>query len=578
MIPQRSANVSIQASGVASAPRFRNEATGGLTPPRSPICLLMVSSLVLVSSLLVAQDAKVPTKTAEPKSDPAALSPIDEAVAAELADRVRRDEAVTWLSKPTQVSFAETTLADVATFLADTHEVRIRLDAVPIADMAFAQTTVTLVTEKQSLAHVLNRITQSAGAAWTIHRGDILITSPEREQQLHETRVYRVGRLLRLSAARAVLPGPPAPRPLNGAGFFSSGPIQASHELANDDLLVRFLTESTSVPWQATSGEGGTMSLMKDQLIVRQTYHGHEEVARLLRFAEQALSRAPGSPPLLVMPADEATQFARLQKALRREIDLRLVQTPLPEIVALLHDRLGEEVYVEQSEATKQLNISSMELSLTEGRFVAREALRQMLSPHNLTAIIDDGAIRITTVDQAHLRQVSVIYDIADLLHSTDDLSALQSAIQEGTSGPWQQLTGEGGTISDLLGGLLVIRQNKSVHTEVALLLHELRQARKEAVKDPPTPKTADLETRFHKAKSKDEAESLERLILTFVSPATWDVSGGRGVLRTAEDRLIIQQTKAVHDQIDLFLREYQQAKPIGAAAKQQRLPTVPVC
>ncbi len=538
MIPQRSTNVSTQAS------------------------------VLLVSSFLVAQDAKVPPKLAEPKAETAGVSPIDEAVAAELADRARRDEVVAWLSKPTQVSFADTPLADAAKFLADTHEVRIRLDAVPITDRAHTLIPVTLVTEKQSLAHVLNRITQSVGAVWTIHRGDILITSPDREQQLHETRVYRVGRLLRLSAARAVLSAPPVPRPLNGGGFGISSPSQVSPELANDELLVRFVTESTSVPWQITAGEGGTVSLLGDQLIVRQTYHGQEEVARLLRFAEQALSRAPGSPPLLVMPADEVAQLARLQKALRREIDLRFVQTPLPEVVALLHDRLGEEVYIEQSEATKGLKDASLEFSLTEGRFVAREALRQLLSPQDLTAVIDDGAICITIAERAHLRQVSAIYDIADLLHTTDDLSALQSTIQEGTSGSWQQLSGEGGTISDLLGGLLVIRQNEQVHTEIALLLHEIRQARKEAIKDPPTPKATEQEARFHKAKSKEEAESLERLILTFVSPATWDVSGGRGVLRTAEDRLIIQQTKAVHDQIDQFLREYQQAKPIGPAAK----------
>ncbi len=60
----------------------------------------------------------------------------------------------------------------------------------------------------------------------------------------------------------------------------------------------------------------------------------------------------------------------------------------------------------------------------------------------------------------------------------------------------------------------------------------------------------------------------LERLLMTFVAPATWDSSGGPGVLRTAGDRLVIRQANAVHDQIDRFLREYQQAAPIGQAAK----------
>ena len=134
--------------------------------PRMSVSVLLVS--LIASLVVVAQDAKVSTQPTEPKPETAVLSPIDEAVAAELAERARRDEAVAWLSKPTQVSFADTPLADAAKFLADTHEVRIRLDAVPIADMAFAQTPVTLVTEKQTLAHVLNRVTQSVGAVWTI--------------------------------------------------------------------------------------------------------------------------------------------------------------------------------------------------------------------------------------------------------------------------------------------------------------------------------------------------------------------------------------------------------------------------
>ena len=339
-------------------------------------------------------------------------------------------------------------------------------------------------------------------------------------------------------------------------------------EPATDAELTRFIEESTSVAWINTSGEGGQLSAFGDQLIVRQTYRGHEEIARLLRFTELALSRAPGSPPLLVMSPEEVTQLARLQKTLRKEIDLRLVQTPLSDAIPLLRDRLGEEVYFEQSEATKQLNLGSLELTLAEGRYTAREALRQLLLPHNLAAVIDDGAIRITTTDQARLQHLTVIYDIADLLRTNEDIDALNASIRDNTTGPWMDTDGEGGTISSFLGGLLVIRQAERSHTEIALLLQELRQARKDTVKEDAAPKANELDTRFHKAKSKDEAESLERLILTFVSPATWDVSGGRGVLRTAEDRLIIQQTKAVHEQIDRFLREYQQAKPIGAVAK----------
>lgn len=528
--------------------------------------------LLLVSLGSVAQDAKVPPQATEPKAEAAVVSPIDEAVAAELADQTRQDEAAAWLSKPTSVSFTDIPLTDAAKFLAEMHKARIRLDAVTIGEnLAFPQTQVTLVTEKLSLSQVLNRLTQQAGAIWTIHRGDILITSPAREQELLETRVYRVGRLLRLSASRAV-PPPSSPRPV--VGNFSSGGFPGGGllvESTGDDSFTQFLMESTSVAWQDTSGQGGTLSVLGDQLIVRQTSRGHEEVARLLRSAELALSRAPGSPPLLVMSVEESAKLARLQKTLRREIELPLVQSTLSDVVSLLRERLSEEVYIELSESTKPHNLGDKEITLAEGRYVAREALRQMLAPHGLSAVIDDGAICITTSDLARLRQLTVIYDVADLLRTNDDRAALQRTLEEGTTGPWMQSAGEGGTISDLLGGLLIIRHSEHVHTEVALLLHQLRQAQKDTPQEAAATKATDLETRFHKAKSKDEAEALERLILTFVAPATWDSSGGRGVLRTAEDRLIIQQTKAIHDQIDQFLREYQQAKPLGqspAAAK----------
>ena len=229
------------------------------------------------------------------------------------------------------MSFADTPLSDAVKFLAEFHDARIRLDAVASGEtVGLAQMPVTLVTEKQSLAHVLNRLTQSAGAVWMIHRGEILITSPAREQDLQEARVYRVGRLLRLAAKRAVLPAPP-PRPVV-SGFSGVGPMPA--EPATDAELTRFIEESTSAPWINTSGEGGQLSAFGDQLIVRQTYRGHEEIARLLRFTELALSRAPGSPPLLVMSPEEVAQLARLQKTLRKEIDLRLPPETSPAAAA----------------------------------------------------------------------------------------------------------------------------------------------------------------------------------------------------------------------------------------------------
>ncbi|TXT21916.1 MAG: Uncharacterized protein FD138_3929, partial [Planctomycetota bacterium] len=311
-----------------------------------------------------------------------------------------------------------------------------------------------------------------------------------------------------------------------------------------------------------SDGEGGTQSLFGELLVVRQTFQAHEQITRLLRAVEAALAREPGSPSLLVMSPEDAPRWLTAQKALRRELKLKLSDTPLDDVVKMLREQTEVDVFIDHA-AFNEVKISeSIALNLPDGQYPAHKAMQLALEPHQLAAVLDDGAIRITTAAQATRFLQAVVYDVTDLLRSEDDIATLISTLQENTSGPWRDIAGEGGTLSQFPVGLFVIRQSDAVHSQIALLLHELRQAKKELPKEAAKPLPSDLETKFHKAKSKDEAEALERLILTFVAPNSWDVSGGRGLLRTAEDRLIIQQTKAIHDQIDQFLREYQQAKP----------------
>ncbi|HLQ45903.1 MAG TPA: hypothetical protein VK137_14285, partial [Planctomycetaceae bacterium] len=159
-------------------------------------------------------------------------------------------------------------------------------------------------------------------------------------------------------------------------------------------------------------------------------------------------------------------------------------------------------------------------------------------------------------------------YDISDLARTDDERQELIESLQTATSAPWRQKRdGHGGTLTDFAAGLFVIRQSESAHADIAMMLYDLRQANRAAATEPPPPRPDAVETRFVRAKSKDEAKALERLILTFVAPGSWDVDGGAGLLRTAEDRLIIRQTKAVFEQIDKFLNDYQQAKPLGQVA-----------
>lgn len=515
-----------------------------------------------------AQESKAPAKPADAKAASAAAAS-ESATDVELSNRRWRDEARALLQKPTDIDFTELSLEELVKYLADFHKARIRIDRAALnAKQSTLPITITAI--GQPLSHVLNRVMQAPEMAWTVHRGDIVITTVKALPL--ETRVYRVGRLMQLSSKRAPLkpssatagPGGFGLPGVGALGTSSSAPLAEFDHLAAE--VTQLLEQNIAAPWMNGDGEGGTMTLFGELLVVRQTFQAHEQISQLLRVIEAALAREAGSPSLLVMSPDDALRWLAAQKALRRELKLRLSETPLDDVVKMLREQTDVDVFVDHA-ALKAASISEdISLNLPDGQYPAHKAMQLALEPHQLVAVLDDGAIRITTAVQADRFLQTVIYDVADLLRTEDDLATLMATLQENTDGPWRDSSGDGGTITHFSVGLFVIRQSDSVHSQIALLLHELRQAKKELPKEAGKPLTNDLETKFHKAKSKDEAEALERLILTFVAPNSWDVSGGRGLLRTAEDRLIIQQTKAIHEQIDQFLREYQQAKPITPA------------
>lgn len=523
----------------------------------------MVFSLSLFA-VCRADEPKAPAKPNPNPANEAALS-MEATVESELSNRRLREEAEAWLRLPTDADFVEAKLEEVIHYLADQHKARIRIDHNAI-ELSQTSNPITLSASGRPLSHVLNIAIQAADLAWTIRQGDIVVTTIQNIPR--ETRVYRLGRLRQLESKRLLPPGSATSAGMLSPNGHPSGGFSTPSTSDEPHHIVRVLQEEIDAPWRDVDGEGGTLSLFGEMLVVRHTYHAHEQIGDLLKAVEAALAREPGSPSLLVMQPVEAQRFLAAQKGLRRELKLKLMLTPLNEFVKTLVTQTDLEIVVDHA-ALASANISeSIELNLLEGQYPAHQALQIALKPAALIAVIDEGAIRITTPERAEKFYLTVVYDIADLVRSEEDVQPLIQLFQESAGGPWKDTDGEGGTLTELPGGLFVIRQSDSVHTQIALLLHELRQAKKESLKDNAKPAAIDVEKRFYKAKSKDEAEALERLILTFVAPNTWDVSGGKGLLRIAEDRLIIQQTKVVHDQIDSFLRDYQQAKPIGTAVK----------
>jgi hypothetical protein len=101
--------------------------------------------------------------------------------------------------------------------------------------------------------------------------------------------------------------------------------------------------------------------------------------------------------------------------------------------------------------------------------------LLDRLSHYGLSWYFEDDVLHITSISKAEERQNTVPYNVGDLIDAGYDASRLLHAIQEGTTGEWEEAEGVGGAII-LLGDVIFVRQPARIHREVAGLLAALRK------------------------------------------------------------------------------------------------------
>ena len=80
--------------------------------------------------------------------------------------------------------------------------------------------------------------------------------------------------------------------------------------------------------------------------------------------------------------------------------------------------------------------------------------------------------------------------------------------------------------------------------------------------------RSGEMETRFYKAESKEDVESLMTALTNFVFPDTWETNGGEGVMVEVGSKLVIRQTPEVHRAIAEFNRELQAATASSDASE----------
>jgi hypothetical protein len=100
--------------------------------------------------------------------------------------------------------------------------------------------------------------------------------------------------------------------------------------------------------------------------------------------------------------------------------------------------------------------------------------LVESVDAETLDYVVDNGVLTLTTREHADEQLETVIYEVRDLGAGLSS-EFVTEAIREGTSGPWQDSDGMGGSVVSMPGGVLV-RQSQRGHREVVALLDQLRR------------------------------------------------------------------------------------------------------
>ncbi|WP_442483521.1 hypothetical protein [Aeoliella sp. SH292] len=194
---------------------------------------------------------------------------------------------------------------------------------------------------------------------------------------------------------------------------------------------------------------------------------------------------------------DRDQRTSRIQQTLRDPLDsvgIEVDQMPLHEVISLLRENYDLQV---------QLDLAALEdLGLTPNTPIDASlenislgaALRLLLKPHDLTYVISDEVLLITSEEEALTRLTIGVYPVGDLFASKEGSEADDSADQRRRIGNMDALVhvihstvasdtwvNNGGPEADICAmqpGLLIISQTRDVHEEIQQLLAALRLAK----------------------------------------------------------------------------------------------------
>jgi len=354
------------------------------------------------------------------------------------------------------------------------------------------------------------------------------------------------------------------------------------------DVLIDLIT-STVAPasWEEVGGPG-VLSSLGDVLFVRQSDDVQRQVQGLLiALRQHGRMTFAHDPP----------QHVAFRQKLKQLVTVDFRDMPLESAVATLAERSGIDIRLDMP-TLRDLRIRPRQpVSVTLKQCKLETVLQAMLMDLDLTWILRDGVLWVTSEEEAESLLKTAVFDVRDLCRDDAEAGALLEAITSQASPQSWDTVGGPGSVVFARPGTMVVSHQERVLMEVLDLLEIYRTAlRSSKPRDRDVEDEDEVTTVYYRLHA-DVADDLLKKLRRLVRPESWKskqrpeavgtilrvasppevlgaaVASGTGtktssgpVVLSQQAVLIITQTRGAHKEIGELIHRVESGDPVLGA------------
>lgn len=180
-----------------------------------------------------------------------------------------------------------------------------------------------------------------------------------------------------------------------------------------------------------------------------------------------------GEPSWLAGGRTALDDIERNRECLYQKFEFEFKQTSLQEVARWLTEQTGTDFVLNVAEIELE-GLADIDSPITaKGRGSVREILRQILDPLEMTYIVNESNIELTTKDNANEEPRIRFYDLSYILPNSANLTALTAAIGQSVA-PLDWDTQGGQSTMSIVGSMMIVSAPDMTHHRIEMMLSNI--------------------------------------------------------------------------------------------------------